>query len=101
LVYKYICRIFTVQYCNNQNLIIMIYENLKIQATAAETENEIADAQKAVLGSTNLISEDEQHELLKLLNAKQDAIEEEQAEQHRQFRADANSEYLFAQTGKR
>jgi len=79
----------------------MIYENLKIQATAAETENEIADAQEAVLGSTNLISEDEQHELLKLLNAKYDAIEAEQDKQHEQFRADANSEYMFAQKGKR
>jgi methylmalonyl-CoA mutase N-terminal domain/subunit len=79
----------------------MIYENLKIQATAAETENEIADAKTAVLGSEKLISEDEMYELLTLLNAKQDAIEEEQDEQHRQFRADANSEYMFAQTGRR
>jgi len=78
----------------------MIYENLKIQAAAAETENEIADAQEAVLGSTNLISEDEQHELLKLLNAKQDAIEEEQNEQHRQFRADANNQYCLSQVGR-
>jgi hypothetical protein len=94
-------RIFVVQYCNNQNLIIMIYENLKSQATAAQTENEIADAKTAVLGSEKLISEDELYDLLTLLNAKQDAIEEEQNEQHRQFRADANSEYLFAQTGRR
>jgi methylmalonyl-CoA mutase N-terminal domain/subunit len=79
----------------------MIYENLKIQAVAAETKNEIADAQQAVLGSTTLISEDEQHELLKLLNAKQDAIEAEQDKQYERFIADANSEYMFAQTGKR
>jgi len=98
---KYIWRIFVVQYCNNQNLIIMIYSELEMQAHAAQTENEIADAKTAVLGSEKLISEDEMYDLLKLLNAKQDAIEEEQDEQHEQFRADANSEYLFAQTGKR
>lgn len=78
----------------------MIYENLKIQATAAETENEIADAQEAVLGSTTLISEDEQHELLTLLNAKQDAIEAEQEKQHEQFRADANKQYYLSQVGR-
>lgn len=78
----------------------MYYENLKIQANAAETENEIADAKTAVLGSENLISEDEQHELLTLLNAKQDALEEEEAEQHRQFRADANKQYYISQVGK-
>lgn len=58
----------------------MIYEKLNKLAIAAETETEIAEAQEAVLGSSNLISEDEQHELLTLLNAKQDALEEEQAE---------------------
>jgi len=78
----------------------MIYENLKIQVAAAETENEIANAQDAVLGSEGLISEDEQYELLKLLNAKQDAIEDELDEQHRQFIADANKQYILSQTGK-
>jgi hypothetical protein len=78
----------------------MIYENLKSQATAAQTENEIADAKTAVLGSEKLISEDELYDLLKLLNAKQDAIEEEQNEQHRQFRADANSQYYLSQVGR-
>lgn len=78
----------------------MIYENLKIQVDAAETETEIADAQEAVLGSASLISEDEQHELLKLLNTKQDAIEAEQDEQHRQFRNDANAQYYISQVGK-
>ena len=55
----------------------MYYEKLKIKADLAETETEIAEAQELVLGSSNLISEDEQHELLTLLNAKQDAIEAE------------------------
>jgi len=93
-------RIFTVQYCNNQNLIIMIYENLKIQVAAAETENEIANAQDAVLGSEGLISEDEHYELLTLVNAKMDAMQDEIDEQHRQFMADANRQYILSQTGK-
>jgi hypothetical protein len=79
----------------------MIYSKLEVLAHAAETEQEIAAAKTAVLGSEKLISEDELYDLLKLLNAKQDAIEAEQDEQHRQFRADANSEYMFAQTGRR
>jgi hypothetical protein len=92
---KYIVRIFVVQYCNNQNLIIiMIYSKLEVLAHAAETEDEIADAKTAVLGSEKLISEDELNELLNLLNAKQDALEEEGKKQYRQFLADANSHYL-------
>lgn len=78
----------------------MYYEKLKIKADLAETENEIAEAQELILGSSNLISEDEQHELLTLLNSKQDALEAEQDEQHRQFRADANSQYYISQVGK-
>ena len=78
----------------------MIYENLKIQVDAAESQDEIADAYAAVFGSDGLISEDEQFELLNLLNAKHEAIEAEQAEQHRQFRADANAQYYISQVGK-
>jgi hypothetical protein len=73
---------------------------LKIQVADAETENEIANAQDAVLGSEDLISEDEQYELLTIINAKIDAIEDEIDEQHRQFMADANRQYIFSQTGK-
>ena len=78
----------------------MIYENLKIQVDAAETETEIADAKTAVLGSEKLISEDELYEILTLLNAKQDALEEEEEEQHRQFRNDANKQYYISQVGR-
>jgi hypothetical protein len=72
----------------------MIYAKLEVLAHAAETENEIADAKTAVLGSEKLISEDELHELLTLLNAKQDALEEEEKNQYRQFLADADAYYL-------
>jgi hypothetical protein len=75
-------------------LLIMFYEKLEVLAHTAETENEIADAKTAVLGSEKLISEDEQYELLNLLNAKQDALEEEEENQYRAFLADANSHYL-------
>lgn len=78
----------------------MIYENLKNLANAAESETEIADAKTAVLGSEKLISEDELYEILTLLNAKQDALEEEEEEQHRQFRNDANAQYYISQVGK-
>jgi hypothetical protein len=72
----------------------MIYSKLEVQAHAAETENEIADAKTAVLGSEKLISEDELHDLLKLLNAKQDALEEEEKNQYGAFLRDANSHYI-------
>jgi hypothetical protein len=78
----------------------MIYSKLEVLAHAAETEQEIAAAKTAILGSEKLISEDELYDLLKLLNAKQDAIEAEQEKQHEQFRADANSQYYISQVGR-